>query len=78
MRWVATQKIGPPSSVSVPQTAKKYSSQSGHLVGAVRVQPVVAHADAEADGHVIQDGGDGQSLPAKHEQGGDGPDMQEH
>ncbi len=30
-RCVATQKIGPPSSVSAPQTAKKYSSSLGTL-----------------------------------------------
>ena len=29
-RCVPTQNMGPPSSVMVPQTAKKYSSQRGH------------------------------------------------
>src|SRR5580658_7053714 len=31
MRCTATQKIGPPSRLKEPQTAKKYSSQTGHL-----------------------------------------------
>src|ERR1700691_1648877 len=31
MRCTATQKIGPPSRLNEPQTAKKYSSQTGHL-----------------------------------------------
>ena len=54
MRCVATQEIGPPSSVRLPQNAKKYSSRSGHLVGPVGVQPVIAQADAKTGGHPIQ------------------------
>ena len=37
----------------------------------MRVQPVIAHADAEADGHPVEDGGDEQVGPAEREQGRD-------
>ena len=42
------------------------------------MQPVIAHADAEADGNVIEHGRHGQRLPTEHEEGGNGPHMQEH
>ena len=71
MRCVATQEIGPPSSVSAPQTAKKYSSSQRHLVRAVRVQPVVSHADAEAGGHPVEENRGREQRPTEEEQGGD-------
>ena len=55
MRCVATQKIGPPSSASVPQMVRKYSIHFGRLVAAVRQQAVIAHADAERAGDPPQD-----------------------
>src|ERR1017187_7832526 len=49
-----------------------------NLVRPVRVQTVVAHADAEADRNVVKHGRHGQSLPTEHEEGGHGPHMKEH
>ena len=42
------------------------------------MQPVIAHADAEAGTHPVQEGRHGQILPAKHEQGGNGPNVEDH
>ena len=75
MRCVATQKIGPPSSVSVPQTARKYSNSLVGLEAAMRVQPVIAHADAEADRHPVEEHGDEQVRPAELKQRDDGLDV---
>ena len=73
---MATQKIGPPSSVSAPQTAKKYSSSFGTLIRPVRVQPVIAHADAEADAHPVEERRQGRRRPREVEQRGDGADVE--
>src|ERR1039458_976820 len=48
-----------------------------YLVRPVRVQTVVAHADAQADRNVVQYGRHGQRLPTEHKEGGDGSKMQE-
>src|ERR1035438_4355315 len=48
-----------------------------NLVRPVRVQTVVAHADAEADRNVVQHGRHGQRLPTEHKESGDGSKMQE-
>ena len=55
MRCVATQKMGPPSSASVPHSVRKYSTHFGRLVAAMREQPVIRHADAERAGDEPQD-----------------------
>ena len=49
-----------------------------HLVRPVRVQPVVAHADAETDRDLVKHGRYGKSAPTEHEEGGDRPHMQEY
>jgi hypothetical protein len=42
------------------------------------MQSVIAHTDPEPDRDVIKHGRHGEGLPAEHEQGGNGPDVQEH
>jgi hypothetical protein len=49
-----------------------------NLIRAVRVQPVITHADPEPDRDVVKHGRHGEGLPTEHEQGGNGPDMQEY
>ena len=49
----------------------------GHLVAAVRVQAVVAHADAPAHRDPVDDRRDGQVGPRKEERRRDGSDMEE-
>ena len=48
------------------------------LEPAVRVQPVIAHADAETDGHPVKGRGDHQVGPAELEQGDDGQHVEDH
>ena len=48
------------------------------LVAAVRVQPVIAEADAEADRHPVQHERDEQVRPAEEEQRGHGEDVEHH
>ena len=49
------------------------------LVSAMRQQPVIAHADAEASGNPIQHDGQGERLPRKQEKRSDRADVkQEH
>jgi hypothetical protein len=43
-----------------------------YLIRPMRVQPMVAHADAKARTHPVEKNGDGTSLPAEHEQRGYG------
>ena len=38
-----------------PQTREEIFQPRGHLIGAVRVQAMIAQADAPADGHPVQD-----------------------
>src|ERR1700728_3530688 len=49
-----------------------------HLVRPVRVQPMVAHADAQPGGKPEQEKRDSQVRPTEHEEGGDGPHVQNH
>ena len=76
MRCVATQKIGPPSSASVPQTVRKYSTHFVRLVAAVRQQPVIAHADAEHAGDAIEDERREHRAEVEEEERGDGADVE--
>ncbi len=52
-----------------PADSKKVFEKDRDLVRAVRVQPVVPHADAEADSQPVEKQGDGEKLPSEHEQG---------
>src|SRR6185437_16159153 len=49
-----------------------------HLVGPVRVQPVIAQADAKTGGHPVQTKRHSETGPTKHEQRGNRADMQDH
>ena len=75
MRCVATQKIGPPSSVERPANGEEIFDHLRHLVRPVRVQPVIAHADAEADADPVEERGQRHRRPRKVEQRGDGSDV---
>ena len=77
MRCVATQKIGPPSSVNAPQTAKKYSRTKGTLIGPVSVQPVIAHADAKSGRYPVEKHRHCQTLPIEHKQSGNRSNMEQ-
>ncbi len=54
MRCVATQKIGPPSSDKRSAEGQEIFERPRKLVRAVRVQPMVAHADAQADADPVE------------------------
>ena len=69
--------MGPPSSESVPQTARKYSTTWAPGIAAMGEQAVIAHADAEVDGKDIERDGDNEVGPAEEEQSGDGAEMEE-
>ncbi|SPF54342.1 hypothetical protein SBA4_6330008 [Candidatus Sulfopaludibacter sp. SbA4] len=47
-----------------------------HLVGPVRMEPVVAHADAEAGAHPVEEQRDSQCVPTEHEQCRDGSEVE--
>ena len=55
---------------------KQVFESQGHLVRAVRVQPVVAHADPQSGGEPQEEQGDRQVRPTEHEERRDGADMQ--
>jgi hypothetical protein len=46
---------------------EKILQYQGQLVGSVRVQPVVAHADAETRAHPIQENRHRERMPVEHE-----------
>ena len=54
----------------MPQTAKKYSSQRGTLIGLMGVQAMVAQADAPSDRHPVQGQRHKKRFPAKTKEGG--------
>ena len=76
MRCVATQKIGPPSSASVPQKVRKYSIQLVRPVAAVRQQAVIRHADAQHAGHEVEDDGGEDGAGVDEEERGNRADME--
>ena len=46
------------------------------LIRTMRVQPVVAHADAQPDGHPIKNDRGDESAPTEHKQSSDGAHVQ--
>jgi hypothetical protein len=57
---------------------KEVFDEFRHLIRAMRVQPVIAHTDAEPYRHPIQKCRYDERFPAKHEQGGNRAQMEEY
>src|SRR5712692_4697857 len=52
---------------------KEILKSQRHLVRPVRVQAMVAHADAQTGGSPVKENRNGEGVPVEHEQRGDGP-----
>ena len=61
-----------------PEHGKRVLQPQRALVTPVRVEPVVAHADAKPDGEPVEKQRDAQVLPAKPEQCGHGSNMEQN
>ena len=60
-----------------PADRKEILKTSGHFVRAVRVQPVITHADTQPCGHPIKKDRGPENLPAEKKQRGDRPQMEQ-
>src|ERR1700747_2141883 len=50
--------------------SKKVFERQRHLIRTVSVQPMVAHADAKAGTHPVEEERDSQCIPVEHEECG--------
>jgi hypothetical protein len=57
---------------------KEVFDELRYPVRTMRMQPVIAHADAKADRHPIENGCNNERFPAKHEQGGNRARMEQY
>ena len=77
MRCVATQEIGPAFERQRAASRQEIIQRLRNSIGAVGMQAVVADTDAETTGNPVKKHRDRKSAPAKHKQGGDGPNMEQ-